>query len=699
MADKNPAHAEDSSLFKVVRVARDGKSAIVKHPTEGVYTALSLENGKNLYPSVTEFSEIITKGSWRKVSSDEETSLVASIEAASFESMTEISSNAKPYRVPAAVQEEIRSALSLTASAGFSGRDLKIAQSLAYDESVGRTEVEWVDSFFNDYDAPERLRGGYKGRKWASRILNPEPGDMFEDDPVTAEKVYDFDDETFAYYAASAELDSPFGEDLLAIDFESGAVYIWGESGFELMGTDFDTVEAPTLTLIDQYTAEALARYIDEGGEDRFNVVEADPYEYNLFAMAESEIDFEELDRVSSLIAAGVGKYGGIDLDPNDYTPEERSINAKRQVRGQGGKFGGPQIKPGAKLLGFTKARLATELPLVANPAGRIQEFIANAPVTAAGAPVTSVTDGAANPNPAPQAPTEPVQAEAVDKATQPDESQPILYFAIVDNADKTAVLNCVGITKNAEGQPEAWMRENGGWKTSPELLGQLTGATPPPVVELAVPEPAKGILAQIDQYDASKGEFPTDAIPNDPKQDEALVASAAQRGFALPSGDLLIWDASDLTAAITEFANLDEYTQLEAREHIRKRARALNRMDLVPEEIRTPTLQEIGELQARTSPLYSTYGELLPTAQAIVASVKSGHRGNTETLMNYWAYGKGAAKIRWGTRGDLTRAHRHLAKYVGPERAWGLAQNLHKRIFGVSNITHDRAVGHYRGR
>lgn len=26
----------------------------------------------------------------------------------------------------------------------------------------------------------------------------------------------------------------------------------------------------------------------------------------------------------------------------------------------------------------------------------------------------------------------------------------------------------------------------------------------------------------------------------------------------------------------------------------------------------------------------------------------------NTEKLMNYWAHGKGALKIRWGTSGDF---------------------------------------------
>lgn len=74
---------------------------------------------------------------------------------------------------------------------------------------------------------------------------------------------------------------------------------------------------------------------------------------------------------------------------------------------------------------------------------------------------------------------------------------------------------------------------------------------------------------------------------------------------------------------------------------------------------------------------------------------IKGRAGGNTHKLMNYWAYGKGALRIRWGTPGDLTRAHRLLSKYVGPHRAWGLAQNLHKRVFGMSNNKKDKLSGH----
>lgn len=63
-------------------------------------------------------------------------------------------------------------------------------------------------------------------------------------------------------------------------------------------------------------------------------------------------------------------------------------------------------------------------------------------------------------------------------------------------------------------------------------------------------------------------------------------------------------------------------------------------------------------------------------------------NRGNAETLRRYWTRGKGAAKIRWGTKGDWSRCVRHLAKYLGP-RAKGYCQLRHKDALGFYTATH----------
>jgi len=85
------------------------------------------------------------------------------------------------------------------------------------------------------------------------------------------------------------------------------------------------------------------------------------------------------------------------------------------------------------------------------------------------------------------------------------------------------------------------------------------------------------------------------------------------------------------------------------------------------------------------------------PNGNVMVMTAAGGadkNRGNAETLRRYWTRGKGAAKIRWGTKGDWSRCVRHLAKYLGP-RAKGYCQLRHKDALGFYTSTHakrDRA-------
>jgi len=58
-------------------------------------------------------------------------------------------------------------------------------------------------------------------------------------------------------------------------------------------------------------------------------------------------------------------------------------------------------------------------------------------------------------------------------------------------------------------------------------------------------------------------------------------------------------------------------------------------------------------------------------------------NRGKAEKLRRYWTIGRGALKIRWNTPGDWTRCYRHLRKYMGP-RAKGYCSLRHKEMTGV---------------
>lgn len=63
------------------------------------------------------------------------------------------------------------------------------------------------------------------------------------------------------------------------------------------------------------------------------------------------------------------------------------------------------------------------------------------------------------------------------------------------------------------------------------------------------------------------------------------------------------------------------------------------------------------------------------------MADTNPGDRTNLEA---YWKRGAGAAKIRWGTPGDFTRCHAHLAKFVGDERANRICAQWHHDTTGI---------------
>ncbi len=60
--------------------------------------------------------------------------------------------------------------------------------------------------------------------------------------------------------------------------------------------------------------------------------------------------------------------------------------------------------------------------------------------------------------------------------------------------------------------------------------------------------------------------------------------------------------------------------------------------------------------------------------------------------LRAYWLTGPGAARIKWGMPGDLSRCHREVSQETRDDPSftsndiWGFCQNLHKSKYGVPN-------------
>ena len=197
------------------------------------------------------------------------------------------------------------------------------------------------------------------------------------------------------------------------------------------------------------------------------------------------------------------------------------------------------------------------------------------------------------------------------------------------------------------------------------------------------------------------------------------LRRKLAEEGKALPDGSFPIRNVSDLRNAVQAYGRAKVGSRAKVRNHIVKRARSLDRSDLVPSEWKEASVDAIpaeGLLASEENPCWDGYvmvgmktldGKEVPNCvpaneagnldpfvaslrerAAIVQSMIAAggadrNKGNAEQLRKYWTIGKGALKIRWGTPGDWTRCVGYLSKYMGV-RAKGYCQLRHKEATGV---------------
>lgn len=225
-------------------------------------------------------------------------------------------------------------------------------------------------------------------------------------------------------------------------------------------------------------------------------------------------------------------------------------------------------------------------------------------------------------------------------ETTNPSEiSDDTKYFAIVDPIDQEAVLDVVAI-QNKGGVVSVFKREGGLWTASPELQAQLQGSTPPAVSVLSDEDTLKDVLSQVDNYDLEEG-----------ADEEALVASA-------------IFTSDDLDLYVKLGGQFTSYAY--------NRAKALNRMDLIPEDWR------VQGAFVTDSTMFGEFGEVL------VASGSSADSTNLEKLENYWLKGKGSEKIAWGTPTALSDGYKVFSKFLGTQRAFAFATILNNKYSGV---------------
>lgn len=620
-------------MAEIIRVSRENNTLFVAKQGNKYFVVDREKNTTTQISSLSEASNI----AWRMPLASERNPLTASANEV-------LPKGEKTFRVPAAVQNTIKAALQ--ANTFNSPRDVAIAAALASGEPVTPEAVKWVKEYYTNAD----LRGGSAGKTWAEK---------FADSALTAAASSDLLTDEYEYFALGPNEEEPDQVDGLLLVGDDDSLFLWKSGTTVPLPLGRDEFDAPSIIEVTLEDAREIADWLDDPENEgkTLNITDIDPEERNLVELAYSEIDWEEISRFSVLTADATG-----------YSPIERSQNATRQIRSNDGRFGGEQIEQGTELsASIKKATLPGELPLLLDPAARIQSYIDHDEYKEIADESLTATAGTSDAVP--------------------------LYFAIVDPVDNTAVLDVVSILSETPGTVSTWKRSEGEWVAAPELLADLQGDTPPPVVELDEPELAKNVLAQVDAFDAETKDI-VDEQTITASADELADYSKKQRendsrkGLALPDGSYPIRSVKDLQNAIKAYGRAPESKRAEVRKHIKKRANALNRKDLVPTEWKEANL-----LLEETTQLFGEFGEILPVVAAGVPGVAdtASDKAAVNRLKRYWAFGPGVAKWRPGTEGDLTRLARALTKYVGPGRAWGLAQNIHKMRFGVSNAKRDK--------
>lgn len=278
-----------------------------------------------------------------------------------------------------------------------------------------------------------------------------------------------------------------------------------------------------------------------------------------------------------------------------------------------------------------------------------------------------------------------------------PDDVEETTVFVVVDEVDTTAVLAAIKV----EPGPKVYLREGRDW-VHDEVYQEWFTSDDRPVVAALVDDENSSVLSQIDSLETKVLTSLVDAA------DDARVSSESLRDFILAAKYDLVkvnilkselmkgtLEDKDLNAVYRHMMDEDEVQRRRFRQHLTERDADQR---LSEEQARRSTLRaslaELDELRALRPQLNLLRGmqklnqrlrvaEFLSEVPIAAAGGLDRNRGNAERLRRYWLHGPGAAKIRWGVKGDWRRCYRQLFKHLGP-RAKGYCQLRHKEATGL---------------
>ena len=304
-----------------------------------------------------------------------------------------IVASGRMYTIPRGVQAEAKKGIEWRKEHKRGGTPvgLNTARTLAKGGQIGIEKVRHIAKYFprhkidgkaQGYQPGEKgfpsrgriawaLWGGDAGWRWAQAIVEREnkksltadgyilPGHEQDISEYDAPRLYTSDLDAFKEaqekpaisapeFLARVRLDGTGMDRLYKIDFDS-SVYVWDGLGWDDLGLyngdvylydsalddEDDTVEKSHV-VIDPDSAIIISARLQQNPDRYVSVEDIDYDEAHLVARAMSEVDWDYVD--SAMVAAPTAPAAPAEGD-GQYSPEERSENAARQVRDASGRF------------------------------------------------------------------------------------------------------------------------------------------------------------------------------------------------------------------------------------------------------------------------------------------------------------------------------------------------------------------------
>ena len=697
-----------------------------------------------------------------------------------------VSSAGRMYTIPKGAQEEAKRGLEWRKEHDRGGTPVGVnsARTLAKGGQIGIEKVRHIAKYFPRHEIDKKATGyqpgekGFPSRgriawalwggdaawKWAQAIVERENKKALRADGYTdrgyeedaynyaTDTSYDADVDAFKVAAATdngavefiarVRMDGSGIDRLYKVD-DAYSVSVWDAGFWHSMpevNSDFasydlaldntDDVVEKTHVEIDAESALFISACLQENPGHYISLFDINYDEAEMIVNAASELDFTLMDRV--VTAAGdviAPSTTPIDQDGN-YTPEERSAKAQKQVRDKTGRFakvgsrvviGGDTAKGSGNIISIDPAKQSVKVQLDSGS-------VVDVPAIAT-APESTVTAQKSAPADVTPLDTTGILGQPRVPIDRPDAKIPGTLPALSQGDLADILSNWPAWVKS---QRDAYnanpSNPNAG---SPKAEKLVTGPGQGPNIEksetLKALEKLTGIKIITDPYmhpvlknflnKKVKGSDGSYYYPNKAYY-QPVVRGSAESSKKPGNSVEMTPETSDVQplffavvsqddpGAVLELVSLApaSSTSTEPMTYIRKDQKWV-REESVLADIKSPTpppivpldgesLKSVIEQVDGTVPLVAssyTDADIITVlwganGNVMVMTAAGGadrNRGNAETLRRYWTVGKGGLKIRWNTPGDWTRCYRNLKKYMGP-RAKGYCSLRHHEMTGM---------------